>query len=161
MWAGFVWGEKVRGEAGRLERFKWRMIVIWLSPVKKSSGGKRLAGRSLVSRRTLHRCLFCPVPCYSRGTRPLSALQSGTESRILIFCQWLNEQGKANHLSPFLTPPLINVHWTCGTFKTHYLVRVGEIYEWLEIKGTDYMRNTSIEIAVLSMNTRVGVCCVH
>jgi len=23
------------------------------------------------------------------------------------------------------------------------------------------MRNTSIEIAVLSMNTRVGVCCVH
>jgi hypothetical protein len=53
---------------------------------------------------------------------------------------------------------LINVHRARGIFKNHCLVRVGEIYEWLEIKGADYVRNTCVEILVPSSRTsHVGV----
>lgn len=76
MWAEFVGGEGeiYEGGARRLEHFKWRMVVIWLSPVKKSSSGKQLAV-------VLCMAVCFAVPCYSHGPRPpLCAIKRNEKS---------------------------------------------------------------------------------
>lgn len=82
MWAGFVGGEKARGGAGMLERFKWRMIVIWLSQLKKSSGGKRLAGRA-AARSFLVLCTaVCFALCHVTHAAPDPSLRYKAERKV-------------------------------------------------------------------------------